>query len=115
MSSGISMAKPSFVFLAAVGYDHCLSGRTRRLADILAGMGHDVTFVEMPSVRAMAARLSQLGHARRPAGNVRVIRVAPFPAFLRLSQTPLAKAWVRWTQRQLARQIPNINESILVV
>ncbi|MCY2951135.1 MAG: glycosyltransferase [Planctomycetota bacterium] len=51
------MTPLSFVFLSAVRYDHCLSGRTRRIADALASTGHDVTFVEMPSLKASSLRL----------------------------------------------------------
>jgi glycosyltransferase involved in cell wall biosynthesis len=114
MFSGTSMTKPSFVFFAAVGYEHCLSGRTRRLADVLAAMGYEVSFVEMPSLRAAAGRLSRPGRAGAASG-VRVVHLPPLPGYMPLSETLLATAWVRWTQRQLLRRIPGLADATLVV
>lgn len=105
----------TFVFMSAVRYDHCLSGRTRRMADALAAVGHRVYFVEMPSLKASAYRLASLRRAESVVGNPGVVRVFPFPAFLRLHSTGVGRYWVRRVQRRLLSQIPDMGDAVVVV
>jgi glycosyltransferase involved in cell wall biosynthesis len=109
------MTSDSFVFFSAVRYDHCLSGRTRRLADALACMGHDVTFVEMPSLKAAASRLCHRNNSGRDDPGPRIVRLPPFPAFLKLHATSPARLWVRFLRRQLAAKIPNLERAVVIV
>src|SRR5437879_1493332 len=73
-----------FVFLAAVGFDSCLSGRSRRLAEALAALGHRVAFVELPGVRASLTRLAGLGPGAADTAGVRVVRLLALPWSTRL-------------------------------
>ena len=146
------MTPLSFVFLSAVRYDHCLSGRTRRIADALASTGHDVTFVEMPSLKASSLRLIPFSRNNGDAalfppnknGDAalfppsypspppplesdssfiihpssfppRILRLPPFPAFLRFHSTPPARLWTRFVQQRLITKIPNLHNAAIIV
>ena len=76
-------------FFAAVRYHSIISGRTKQLALELAELGHDVWFVEMPSVRN--SRLPPFRTAR--CGKVQVVTLPPFPGSYALMSSWVGKAW----------------------
>lgn len=103
------------VFLSAVSYDSVLSGRTRRLAEAFAALGHDVAFIELPSLRAAAERLLRPRKPASPAGGVQVVRLTPMPGYLRMARSPQARAWAAFAQRSLRKRIPGLDRAFLVV
>jgi len=105
----------SFVFLAATGFDSLISGRTRRLAELLAARGHDVSFVELPTVRTALSPPRRFGARLAGDTSIRVVRPWPLPGYLRLGGTALARRWADRTARALARWIPDLDASVVVV
>lgn len=107
-------SKRRFVFLAATGFDSLLSGRTRRLAEVLAARGHHVSFVELPTVRTALTPPRRFGV--RAAGDtaVRIVRPWPLPGYVRLGKTGLARRWADRTARALGRWIPDLDRSVVV-
>jgi len=112
------LASRPIVFLTAVQYDDCLSGRTRRLADGLAALGHDVTFVQMPSVRSTARRVRRLGwDAAAPAvraTGVRVCSVPPLPLHSALHDSALGRRWARAVAERVRAAVPRPESSAVV-
>ena len=104
-----------FVFLAGTGFDSIVSGRARHLAEGLARRGHQVSFVELPSVRVSLMPPFHFGPRREKQGGVQVIRLWPFPSYVRLCRTQLAQRWEARAARRLAEWIPDLAESVLVV
>ena len=104
-----------FVFLSAVQYTNCLSGRTRRLADLLAAMGHDVTFVDMPSVTATLRRIFCGERRSQNSAGVRTILLPPFPGYFRLHRSAAARIWVQLIRRRLIHRIPQLDSATLIV
>jgi hypothetical protein len=86
------------VFLAAVGWDSLLAGRTRHLAHAVAHAGHAVSFVELPSLRRWRPR----GSAETD-GSIEVIRLPPNPA-LAARSAALNNAWQAHAARRLNRR-----------
>ncbi len=107
------LADRPIVLLTAVQYDDCLAGRTRRLAECLARLGHDVTFVEMPSVRSSARRLTRSRSGRSCAG-VRVCSVPPLPLHSVLHDSALGRRWVRVVARRLGACVPGLERGVAV-
>lgn len=103
------------VFLSAVRWDDCLSGRTRRMAEVFAARGENVTFVEMPSLRAGWKNFPKLHSTRVDSSGVRITWLPPAPAFTRLHWTGPAQAWLRSARRKLARSIQQISSSRMIV
>jgi glycosyltransferase involved in cell wall biosynthesis len=108
-------APRQFVFLAGTGFDSIVSGRTRRLAEVLARRGHEVVFVELPSVRFVMVPPFRFGPRPAAAGGIRIIRLCPLPGYVRLSGTLLARRWDGYAVRRLLTWIPNLAESVVVV
>jgi len=109
------MARQSFIFFSAMPYDHCLSGRTRRLADTLAGMGHKVVFVERPSSRATLRRWTGTSQNSEPGSGVRVIALAALPGHERMADGALVRAWTAWLRRRLCACLTDAARSIAIV
>jgi glycosyltransferase involved in cell wall biosynthesis len=112
-SAQTSSFRQSMVFLAAVTFESCLSGRTRRLAEALAAAGHRITFVEMPSLRQMARPASLLRRSFRTAG-VDVLRVPPLPWPMRASWPRTTELWVGHVRRLLERRVGQVERSVVV-
>lgn len=104
-----------FVWLTAVVYDSVVRGRAFHLAEMLAAQGHQVTFVDMPSTGATLDRLRRFWRPRPTTGRVQVVRLAPYPGYLRHQPSPLTHAWVRYLRWSLQRRIANLAQAILVV
>lgn len=86
------------VFLAAVGWDSLLAGRTRHLAHAVAQAANPVCFVELPSLRRSLRR------KRADAdGTIEVIRLPPNPAMGRRIAGWTA-AWQTHAARRLNRR-----------
>jgi glycosyltransferase involved in cell wall biosynthesis len=110
-----SAAPCPFVFFAAIPYDHCLSGRTRRLAESLSARGHDVSFVELPSLRTAARRMVRPRRRRRDLRSPRVISLKPLPGYLRLRDSLLGSQWIRYAVRRLGAELPHLGDAVVVV
>ncbi len=94
--------KTHFVFLAALGWDSVIAGRTRRLAEAVAQMGFSCTFVELPSLRRSLARTIR---PVKTDGVVQVESLLPDPLKLRL--------WRRYAARKL-RNLVSDQRSVVV-
>lgn len=108
-----NVADRPVVFLTAVQYDDCLAGRTRRLAEGLARLGHEVTFVQMPSLRSAIRRWSPAATERRAPG-VRVCAVPPLPLHFRLHDSALGRRWARGVAARLKSEIPGLERAVVV-
>lgn len=104
----------AFVFLSATTFDTCLSGRTRRLTEALARQGHDVTFVEMPSVRQLARPRTLLDRTFVTPCGVRVLRVPPLPWRLRSGWPRLTAAWADHVAHTIQRLVNRLDRAALV-
>jgi glycosyltransferase involved in cell wall biosynthesis len=84
-------------------------------------MGHEVTFVEMPSVRAalrLGSPLPAMGAlGGRPAARegIRVVRLLPLPGYLRMPASALARRWAGRAARRLGLGVPSLGQAVLVV
>jgi glycosyltransferase involved in cell wall biosynthesis len=104
-----------FVFLGSTTYETCLSGRTRQLAIVLAQRGHDVTFVEFPSVRASLSGLMRSAVRQADDANIRVVRLCPLPGYGRAPMPPIDRLWQKWSARRLIRRLPDLSQSAVIV
>jgi len=103
-----------FVFFAAVQYENCLSGRTRGMAEALAAMGHDITFVEMPATRVAVRHFFRNGYSRLNDSPVRILRLLPLPGYLHLYRSRLANQWIRRVRGVLEKKIPNLDDAVVI-
>jgi glycosyltransferase involved in cell wall biosynthesis len=83
------------VFLAAIGWDSLLAGRTRHLAHAVAQAGNPVSFVELPSLRRLLRRKST-----DTDGMIDVIRLPPNPMLGRRI-AGWASAWQAYAAHRL--------------
>ena len=104
-----------FVFLAATDYASPLSGRTGRLAESLAALGHGVVFVELPSTKRAIRTLVRAESEEQGQSPVRVLKIMPLPGYRRLHATPLARWWIGHVGRSLQRRVPDLRDSILII
>ncbi|MBI4581689.1 MAG: glycosyltransferase, partial [Planctomycetes bacterium] len=104
----------SIVFLSALTFDSCLSGRTRRLAEALAAAGHDVTFVDMPSLRQVARPTSWLRRSYTSPAGVRVVRLPPLPWRARSGWPSVTSIWSSLAVRSLGRRVPGLEQAVVV-
>lgn len=107
--------KQHFVFFTAVLYDSCLGGRSVHLAEMLAAQGHQVTFVDMPGTRAALSHACRFSTQPTAGNRVRVMRLVPLPAYLRLYPSMVTRSWIGYTSRTLQRRIPDLAKAIVVV
>jgi teichuronic acid biosynthesis glycosyltransferase TuaH len=103
-----------FAFFSATGYESLVSGRTRRLAEMLARLGHNVSFVELPGLRNAARSSFRFGPQSVPDPPVRVVRLCPLPGYLRLAGTWPARRWVAHTVRRLNEWVEDLDRSVLI-
>ena len=92
-----------------------MGGRTRRLARALAKRGHDVTFVEFPSVRAALREHLQFGPRRIEQDGMNIVRLCPLPGFGRVNSPLVDQAWVRLAGKQLRHWIDVLPRSTFIV
>jgi len=85
------------------------------LAERLARRGHEVTFVELPSLKVAASPPFRFGPRRAGSSGIRVIRLLPFPAYARRCRSRAAERWERRVARRLGEWIPHLDEAVLVV
>lgn len=111
-ASAADRSRRPIVFLPAVQYHSLLGGRTRRLADEMARLGRQVTFVNFPALRATLARWR--GRTVRPAeAGIRRVDLPPCPFGL-LQHRLLGPPWVRHVRRRLLEQVPDLGESLVI-
>lgn len=103
----------TFVFWAAVRYQDRLGGRTREFADLLIQRGHDVFFVEMPTLGNLVRNLREGGV--RSVEGPRVVSSLPLPGFARLWSTPVGRMWCEYVRRHVAARIPFGRNTISLV
>lgn len=102
------------VFLSAVQYHLCLSGRTRHLADVLSGMGTDVHFVQMPSVKAGWMRTFGAELPDRGPSGLHVHHLVALPKML--LRSPLATGlWARAALDRLSDCVPGLDQAAVIV
>ena len=104
--TGTGTGRQQFVFLSGTAFDSVIGGRTRRLADVLSRQGHRVVFVELPSVRGAIHPLLRFGTRLAADGSIRVIRLCPLPAYVRLCRTAIARRWETYAARRLSDDSP---------
>lgn len=113
-----ALADRPIVFLTAVQYEDCLAGRTRRLADGLARLGHDVSFVQLPSLRSTAGRVRRMewdvSAPRIQESGVRVCSVPPLPLHSALHDSALGRRWARAVVERLRCAVPGLDRSAVV-
>ncbi len=100
------------LFLAALAYADCLSGRTRRLADGLAARGWRVVFCGKPSLQGWWNR--EAGSARA-SGLVRRVLLPPCPGFARLYDRLPGRVFRRFVATRLTRAMAGRQPDVTVV
>ncbi|MHC4524515.1 MAG: glycosyltransferase family protein, partial [Planctomycetota bacterium] len=101
----------NIVFFTAVRFDSMISGRTKQLAAEIAAIGHDVWFVEMPSLRNLRFPPLQVSKRCR----INVITLPPFPMSHKLINTPLGAGWRKVVVAFLQKQFSNFQDVHCIV
>jgi len=104
-----------FVFFGTTIYNTCQSNRTRQIALTIARRGHNVTFVELPSLRASLSGPMRPGVRHDPDTQIHIVRLCPLPFYSRIPMPVMDQLWRRYAIRSLRRWIPRLAESVLVV
>jgi hypothetical protein len=103
------------VFLSATGYEGGLSGRTRRLAEVLAERGRSVYFVELPTPRNALAAKGRVG-CSSPADKrqVHVVRLCPLPWKIRSKWPFVVRCWLSHALNILNRSISRLDQAVVI-
>ncbi len=81
----------NIVFFSAVKYNSVISGRTKQLALELSKLGHNIIFIEMPSVRNIKFPFFQL----TIKDNIQIITLPPFLFSFYLLDTIWGLIWIK--------------------
>ncbi|MDD5599867.1 MAG: glycosyltransferase [Victivallaceae bacterium] len=99
------------VFLAAVNYHSILSGRTRRLAETYARNGHEVWYVNLPSLRYCFAFLA----GNEAHNGVNVVSLPPFPGGWRIMRTLPGRFITAWFRHLLKKRVPLCSRTLFII
>lgn len=105
---------PRYLFLAATGFETVLSGRTRRLAETLAGRGDQVVFAELPTLRNALHARGRFGLTAGGRPNLKVLRFPPLPWRLRAGQAHLNRLWTQRARRMLTRCLGDLRDTVVI-
>lgn len=93
-------------FFSAIRFDSIISGRTKQLALEIAALGHDVWFVEMPSLRNL--RIPPL-KVKKEEG-INIVTIMPFPFSYKLMETSIGVIWCKMVRAFLKKQLTTIED-----
>lgn len=99
------------VFFAAVSYHSVISGRTKQLALELAELGHEIWFVEMPSLRNSRLPLFKTAFCDK----IHVLTLPPFPGSFVLMSSWVGAAWRAVVSAFLRRSLPPLQDVHCIV
>ncbi len=106
--------KYKFVFWSAVRYRDRLGGRTREFADRLARQGHDVVFVEMPTLGNFARNFRD-GFSRSDGCVQSIVAPLPLPGFTRLWSSLFGRLWSAYVRRLVRARISFDENTVSIV
>ena len=98
-------------FFSAVRFDSIIGGRTKQLALEIASTGHDVWFVEMPSLRNLRCPPLQI----RQEEGIDIVTIMPFPFSHKLMETPIRVIWCKMASAFLKKQLAVFEETHCIV